>query len=191
MMETLLEGAMLGPSGWPYRMTICGAYELRQGFVSWQGTHVLSIQRGGARYHGPALPADRHLVLEFDDVTDPSRLDAPTLAHLAAAMAFVDALPAEAALVVHCTQGVSRSTALTLGLLAREVPPMEAAGLLHTLRPFACPNPLVVRLWDDLLGLQGELVVAACHFPTVSWRHGTDASRAAQTEALRSIARPS
>lgn len=154
------------------RMAVCGAHELRQGFVSWRGSHIISIQQGSLPYRGPDLGDENHLVLDFDDVTDPSRLGAPTLAHLASAMSFIDALPSEAVLIVHCAQGVSRSTALALGLLAREVPPGRAAALLHGLRPFACPNPLLVRLWDELLGLDGALIDAASPFPTLVWHDG-------------------
>lgn len=173
MIAPLLDDAApLHPRGWPMRMTICGAYEMRQGFVSWEVSHIISIQQAALPYRGADLSEEVHLLLDFDDVTDPSRLGAPTLAHLASAMSFVDSLPAEAVLVVHCAQGVSRSTALALGLLAREVPPARAAALLHGLRPFACPNPLLVRLWDDLLGFDGALIDAASPFPTLVWHDG-------------------
>lgn len=157
-------------------MVICGAYEARQGFVAWEGTHILSIDdREGRGSHSPA--SDRRLVLHFGDVVDSARLDAPEAAHLETAMAFVDALPAEAVLVVQCLPGVSRSTALALGLLAREVSPERAGYLLHSLRPFACPNLLLVRLWDDLLGLGGELIGVAEAFPTVFWPQHEPGSR--------------
>lgn len=172
MIAPLLDGRPRHPQGWPCRLAICGAYELRRGLVAFEATHVLRIERPGITFGAPVLAPDRLLTLEFDDLTDASLPDAPTTAHLEAAIAFVDRLPAQATLVVHCLQGVSRSTALALGLLAREVPPLRAAYLLHALRPFACPNSLVVRLWDDLLGLRGELVAAAEHFPAVVWREG-------------------
>lgn len=170
MILPLLAEPTRHPRDWPYRMAICGAYELRRGFLAGAGTHILGIQRRNMPFGEPLLTRDRHLILEFDDVTDPARPEAPSVAHLEAAMAFVDNLPEEAALVIHCMQGVSRSTALALGLLAREVPPLRAGHLLHSLRPSACPNPLLVRLWDDLLGLRGELVQVAERFPTVVWR---------------------
>lgn len=168
MTEALLAEGSRHPQGWPYRMTVSGAYEARHGFVTWEGTHILSIDDRDARgLDGSAV--DRQLVLQFGDVVDSSRPGAPEVAHLEAAMDFVDSLPEEAVLVIRCIPGVSRSTALALGLLAREVPPVRAGSLLHALRPFACPNPLLVRLWDDLLGLGGELITVAAAFPTMFW----------------------
>ncbi len=59
-----------------------------------------------------------------------------------------------------------------LGLLAREVSPLRAGYLLHRLRPVATPNTLMVKLWDERLGLGGELVTVAGKFPAQIWRHG-------------------
>jgi predicted protein tyrosine phosphatase len=171
VIEALLDGASRHPGGWPCRMTICGAAEVLHDALAWDCTHVVSIGRGDVS-HGALIAEERLLSLGFGDVTDVARRDAPTTRHLEAAMAFVDRLPAAASLAILCPRGVSRAPALALGLLAREVPPLRAAFLLHELRPFACPNPLVVRLWDDLLGFGGELIEAAGHFPTVVWRHG-------------------
>lgn len=185
MIAPLLEETRRHPRGWPIRMAICGAYELRHGLVAWEATHVISIHRQPSLHAGTALFDENHLQLEFDDVADPSRPGAPTFTHLATTLSFIDSLPPEAVLVVHCAHGISRSTALALGILAREVPPQRAAALLHGLRPFACPNPLMVRLWDELLGFEGALVEAARPFPTMTWQ-GDD--RPAQPPKPRRVA---
>lgn len=172
MIEATIEYGTRHPHGWPCRIRICGQYEARQYVEQWQPTHLVSIKRRELAYRGPAFPAERHLLLEFEDVTDAAHLEAPSRAHLDAALAFIDALPNDASVLIHCLQGLSRSTALAFGLLAREVTPMRAAYLLHGLRPQATPNPLILKLWDARLGLQGELVRAGGHFPCQVWRHG-------------------
>lgn len=166
------EGSQHHPNRWPYRLAVCGQYEARQWFDSMQATHVISIRRASRPYYPPKVAPERHLVLEFEDTTDAAHLAAPAPSHLDAAMAFVDTLPADARLLVHCLQGLSRSTGLVLGLLAREVSPMRAANLLHTARPVATPNMLMARLWDERLGHHGELVRAGERFPCQVWRHG-------------------
>jgi len=164
--------ALRHPGGWPCRLAVCGQYEARQGFEAMAATHVISIRRTARPFHPPKVAPDRHLVLDFEDTTDTANPEAPSQGHLEAATAFVDQLPGDARLLVHCLQGLSRSTGLALGLLAREVSPLRAAYLLHTARPVATPNMLVVRLWDDRLGLNGALVAAGRHFPCQVWRHG-------------------
>ena len=40
----------------------------------------------------------------------------------------------------------------------RSMPPEKAVEALFKLRPQAVPNPLVVRIWDDRLRLEGKLL---------------------------------
>ena len=181
MIEALLDAPPRHPRGWPCRMAIWGSLELRRGAVLRETTHLVSIDQDGSAFESAEM-AGRHLALDLDDVTEAAHPGAPTLAHLDSLLTFVDRLPASAALVIRCPHGISRSTALALGILAREVPPLRAAFLLHRLRPFACPNALLVRLWDELLGLDGELVEVAGHFPTFTWPYGDGAMAPDQSE---------
>ena len=111
-------------------------------------------------------------MLEFEDTTDHDDPEAPTQAHLDAAIAFVDALPDDARLLIHCLQGVSRSTGLALGLLARQMSPLRASYHLHRARPVAAPNMLIVKMWDQKLELAGALTTQGKRFPCQVWRHG-------------------
>lgn len=163
--------AVRHPQGWPHHLRVLGQYEARREAADWPASHVIGIARRSRPYRGPELPG-AHLLLHFDDVEEPDHPEAPGPEHIEAAIGFVDALPNDARLIVHCLQGLSRSTGMTLGLLAREVSPVRAAYLLHCCRPVAMPNRLVVRLWDDRLGLGGALVKAAELFPCEVWRHG-------------------
>lgn len=172
MIDALLSQAAHHPQGWRCKMRVCGQYEARQYIDHWQPTHLISVKKPEGGYRGPPFPAERHLILAFDDVSDPSHPGAPTHAHLDAVLAFVDAMPEEASALIHCLQGLSRSTALALGLLARDVQRLRAAYLLHGLRPQAVPNPLLIRLWDERLALHGVLVKEAGGFPCQVWRRG-------------------
>jgi predicted protein tyrosine phosphatase len=63
----------------------------------------------------------------------------------------LDSSPSPAPLLIHCQQGISRSTAVTLSWLYGQLPPssdraMRAIDLLLELRPQAKPNRLVLTL---------------------------------------------
>lgn len=167
-----IEGPVRHPAGWPHHLRVCGQYEARRESAEWPATHVIGIGRRSRVYRGPGLPDERRLILLFDDTEDEADQEAPRREHLDRAAAFVDALPGDARLLVHCLQGLSRSTAMALGLIAREVSPLRAGYLLHCARPVATPNRLIVRHWDELLGLGGELVRIGEFFPCEVWRHG-------------------
>jgi predicted protein tyrosine phosphatase len=64
------------------------------------------------------------------------------------------------ALVIHCTAGISRSTAAFAILMAQRRPGTEAAVFddLRAVRPKAWPNSLMIALADELLGAEGRLV---------------------------------
>ncbi len=161
MFEPLHDGAG-HPSGWPGALVVCGQAEARQNAERWLPSHVISIYSPASRYLGPPmLPDGRHLHLRFDDTLIEGLAGAPSAWIVRDVCDFVDALPAEARLVVHCQQGISRAPALALGIIARTLPPDRAVAALMRLRPMAIPNRLIVRLWDQQLGLGGALVEAA------------------------------
>jgi predicted protein tyrosine phosphatase len=177
--EALVPEPQRHPRGWPMRLRICGQPEARRHAAEWGATHLVTLKAEELRYLGPAgFAPERHLTLQFADTRDEERLDAPTLEHIAALCAFVDALPADARLLLHCLRGISRGPAMALGLLAREVPPVRAGTLLHRLRPEAEPNKLLVQLWDEHLKLDGALVRVARNFPTAVWKHGDGTGKA-------------
>lgn len=152
-------------------MGICGAYEARQNGAAWGTTHLLSIHRQGVTLRTMGgIPGNQHLVLTFDDTEDETAPDAPTLAHVETVCQWIDTLPGEARLLVHCQQGMNRSTAIGLGVLARYMPPENAGAALHAIRPIATPNKLMVRQWDKALELHGALSRIARRYPCRKWR---------------------
>lgn len=148
--------------GWPGRLLVRGQSEARRHLAVIAPTHVLSIKSPDLSYLGPRdLPADRHLILTFDDTDDADGATAPIHEHVTAIRDFADTLPADARLLIHGLQGVRRAPAVAIGLLSALLPPAEAVAVARS----ACsqapsPNRRVVRLFDDALGLAGTLVEA-------------------------------
>jgi len=159
------------PSGWPVRVIVSSQTEARHNRGLWAPTHLISIRAPATRLLSMIeLPPERHLELFFGDATDPDAPDAARPEAIDATFAFIDRLPADAHLLIHCLRGIGRSTALTLGILARYVAPEKAAAELHALRPEAKPNRHVVGLCDAALGLKGKLAKQALRFPAKVWK---------------------
>ncbi|NDW06618.1 hypothetical protein [Jiella pacifica] len=149
--------------GWPCRMQVCGQSEARRFQAELAATHVLSILTPGRSYLGPrdVAPA-HHLKVEFDDVEDDTRPGGPSLDLVRSIGEWTAALPDEARLCLHGLQGVRRAPAVALGILAARVPPADAvAALARFCRHAPDPNRLLVRRFDEALGLGGALS-AAC-----------------------------
>ncbi|WP_077962057.1 phosphatase [Ensifer adhaerens] len=159
------------PAGWPIRVIVSSQTEARHNRALWAPTHLISMRAPGSRLLSMIeLPPERHLELYFGDTTDPDEPDAARPEAIDAAFAFVDRLPEDAHLLVHCLRGIGRATALTLGILARYMQPEEAAAALHALRPEAKPNRHVVNLCDTAIGLKGKLAKQALRFPAKVWK---------------------
>ncbi|MEY9782000.1 phosphatase [Sinorhizobium fredii] len=159
------------PSGWPVRLIVSSQTEARHNRADWAPTHLVSIRAPATRLLSMIeLPPERHLELYFGDATDPDAPDAARTEAIESTFAFIDGLQKDAHLLIHCLRGIGRSTALTLGILARYMEPENAAAALHALRPEAKPNRHVVGLCDATLGLKGRLAKQALRFPTKVWK---------------------
>ena len=102
------------------------------------------------------------LTLRFDDVSAANDPTAAQAHHIQRLLAFDrDAGPDER-LVVHCTAGISRSTAALAVLLARRHPELddEIFAAIRRIRPMAWPNSRIVALGDDALARGGALTAA-------------------------------
>jgi predicted protein tyrosine phosphatase len=101
------------------------------------------------------------LTLRFDDVIAPGgAYRPPARADIERLLAFDRDHDALDTLVIHCTAGISRSTAAFAILLAQRRPATEADVFaeLRAVRPQAWPNSLMIALADDVLGADGRLV---------------------------------
>jgi predicted protein tyrosine phosphatase len=141
---------------------VCGLDELRLAPLS-AADRVVSILDPWAPVPKELRSIDSPvLVLRFDDVIDTSDATAPRAAHISELLAFDAGAHEGERLVVHCSAGISRSTAALAVLLAARHPELddEIFAAILTIRPIAWPNLLVVSLGDELLGRRGSLIAA-------------------------------
>jgi predicted protein tyrosine phosphatase len=74
---------------------------------------------------------------------------------------FTAPLQSKDKLLIHCHAGISRSTAVACGVLCQHgLTPSEAVKYVLSIRPPAYPNRHILTLFDDILALKGELIVA-------------------------------
>ncbi|MER0237687.1 phosphatase [Fulvimarina sp. MAC8] len=144
-------------------LLVRGQSEARRKFAELAATHVISLKLPGHSYLGPrGLPPEQQLFVSFDDVDDLRAPNAPDAAMVERILAFARTVPEDGKLLVHGLLGVRRSAAVALGLLADRLPPTEAAQALTPLctQP-PDPHPLVLKLFDEALELNGALCEAA------------------------------
>lgn len=119
----------------------------------------------------PGLAADRHLRLYFARESCAQSISKAARERADEIIRFLkDAAPHED-ILVHCSRGVSRSTAAAYIILCLGAAPGEEAALANALRraaPFADPCPLLVSYADDILGRGGRMVEAIGDLPEPS-----------------------
>jgi len=106
-------------------------------------------------------PSPAHLVLAFEDVDDDTLgVRVATHEQVAETIAFGRAHNA-GSLLVHCFHGVGRSAAVALAIMADRLGPgaeRKALEQLLAVRPQSTPNIVVVKLADDILARNGQLI---------------------------------
>ncbi|MDO9474945.1 MAG: hypothetical protein Q7J28_18030 [Caulobacter sp.] len=107
---------------------------------------------------------DRHLKIAVDDVWEPQTGKIlPAEDVVEDVLAFGKTWTGKSPMLVHCWAGVSRSTATAFILACQRLPEIEEAKIAQALRKAsasATPNPLLVRLADDIMGRKGRMVDA-------------------------------
>jgi len=151
-------------------VVICGWDEVRSWLFDWDFDHIISIGAPGVGLPEALAPDDpRVLRLEFCDTHafDDAADDGPQPEH---AEVLVDACRAIIAsggsTLIHCAQGVSRSSACALTLLAMAYGPgreEDAAADLSRLPGGhrARPNTMLLSHVDELLEREGALYAAS------------------------------
>ena len=141
---------------------VCGLDELRDAPLL-SADRIVSI----LDWDAPSPPELRPiaapiLTLRFDDVIDPADGVAPTMAQIKALLEFDADACRDDRLIVHCTAGISRSTAALAVLLAARHRDLndEIFTAIRQIRPRAWPNSLIISLGDDALGRRGALFAA-------------------------------
>ncbi|MFT4098981.1 MAG: protein-tyrosine-phosphatase [Rhodoblastus sp.] len=149
-------------------LTVCGIAELPEHDMRGV-TDVLSILDPDTPEPDAfgAWPAHRRQLLRFhDEIEARPGVALPTSNDVAAILDYgraIAAHPGEKHVLVHCHMGMSRSTAAMAMLIALEEPGLSGDDVfarVHDIRKRAWPNSLMVRMADEALGRNGDLLAA-------------------------------
>lgn len=148
-------------------MTVCAVEKVPAMILLRNATHVMSLLRGRERNElkmPSAFNKENWLFLDMDDVINADAECAPTREQVAQILEWGRKLPIDAMVVVHCFAGISRSTAAALAIKVQQLGVDridEAVKWLVEVRPVCCPNPVITKFADELLGANGKLHEAA------------------------------
>jgi predicted protein tyrosine phosphatase len=127
-------------------------------------THIISIVNEAGGDFG-ATVIDRqhsdHYIFSFHDVENDAATEyvVPTRRDIRSILEVAAMVPENGKLLVHCTAGKSRSTAVGIGILIQNgMDPQSAFDWMKAHRPAMFPNRLMIEYVDDYLGLGGELL---------------------------------
>ena len=122
--------------------------------LNWWPTHTISV----VSVNSLTKSGKNHLVMEMEDVEDSRDERPPNLWHAATILEFTKNLQDTDKLLVHCFAGMRRSTATAIAILIQHgmtIP--EAFAKCFEVRSIMMPNRLMLELFDEQLGLGGEL----------------------------------
>ena len=141
-------------------IAICGVSEVPN-YASIPLDHIISIK--DCSQCGPNLAAFRsdftlHSFV-FDDTGDAAAKHAVTESAIRRLLGIYAQTKPEDSILFHCFAGVSRSSAAAfLWLVHHGCPYDQAYQLIVAIRgPFICPNQLMIKLADDVMGRNGEM----------------------------------
>jgi len=128
-------------------------------------SHLITLLDPHLMGDGPrGFNPERHLKIAVDDIWEPRQgMVLPDPAVVEDVLAFGKTWSGEDPMLVHCWAGVSRSTAAAYMLACAHRPDLDEAKIAQDLRkasPSATPNPLMIRLADDIMGRKGRMVDA-------------------------------
>jgi len=125
-------------------------------------THWISLlDLGDRQFLPPGMNDVNRLWLNFEDVLKPTDYGAPTKDHVQKILDFTKDIT-DGVVVVNCFAGVSRSTAAALAILHQHHRCIDTSiSKLLEVRPQACPNPIISKYADDILGCNGQLFEAS------------------------------
>lgn len=141
-----------------FELKVCGIFEASRWADNGWPTHVISLVDPGV-----ILPfgCDKHLVLHLHDVESQLRNEwvLPNQGHVDAILEFTQDLQDGDRLLVHCHQGLSRSTSAAIGVMIQHgMGAAEAYRHVENVRDILLPNGLITRMVDERFGLEGGLV---------------------------------
>lgn len=154
---------------------ICGMNNLGLELEEYNYTHVLSLIRSGKSTDLCKEVVSEydvnHHVENFDDVDSLDKkwydkqenndqyvnITFPNKENIESVVEFVDKMEDDSKMLIHCQAGVSRSTAMTFGIMVyKGFDITDAFKHVHIIQPMHHMNSLVLKLWDDKLGLNSN-----------------------------------
>jgi predicted protein tyrosine phosphatase len=152
---------------------ICPLDDVDQVMATHQPSHVVSlVHLRDGRLLPASLQQAQALHLQIDDIEAPQiGCIYPELNHVVTLVDFMQTWDGKGDILIHCWQGISRSVASGLILLALRHPGQEAAQAqrLHAAMPFARPNKRLLALADQHLDRQGRILEMARGFQPDTW----------------------
>lgn len=151
-----------------FKIKISNIKEADYIYKGW-ATHAVSLVDPDMRYTFTndrwtkfGHPNPNHLVCYFDDVGKLKNIPhceiPPSEQIVRNVLTFTQNLPEDARLLVHCHAGVSRSPAMAIAIAIQAgMSPQEAIKYIHEIRPQMCPNAILIKYTDNVLGLNNEL----------------------------------
>lgn len=143
---------------------VCSILELSEHAAALRPNRLISIVGPEEQPSTPpGIAPDEHLRVSCHDIVEPCPLEVlPDRRHVEQIIAFARQWDPAGRILIHCQAGISRSTATALITYAAHFPDWieDAAVRLRRTAPHAHPNPLIVELGDELLGLRGRLTAA-------------------------------
>lgn len=140
-----------------FELKITGLYEAGLWVKNGWATHCVSMVDPSVEI---PFTCKNHLVLHLHDVESQLRNEwvLGSEEHIDAILEFTKCLKDTDRLLVHCHQGISRSTSAAIGIMIQHG--MDATGAyryVESIRDILLPNGLITKMIDDRFGLNGEL----------------------------------
>lgn len=163
------------------KMVVTPLSQLKSTINRYNPSHMLTLlSPNSAVYIDKKIPQQNHHILFFNDINQPrAKLIAPQMHdvkkiiaaaqqwHLTQDAHFATqpnaAVPSNAAMLIHCQMGISRSTAAAYIIacaLNHNIDEEALAINLRELSPSATPNAQLIALADDYLKRNGKMVAA-------------------------------
>lgn len=141
-----------------FELKICGIFEAGRWADNGWPTHVISMVDPSVEI---PFTCKNHLILHLHDVESQLRAEwvLGSEQHIDAILEFTKDLTSHHRLLVHCHQGISRSTAASIGIMLQHGMDAESAyRYVESVRDILLPNGLIIRMLDDRFNLDGALV---------------------------------
>lgn len=140
-----------------FDLMVCGLEEAISLVDSGWPTRVISTVNMSVEF---SWDLDQHLIVRMNDIEQDfgPKWITPSIEHVDAVLGFTNGLGETDRLIVHCHQGLSRSTAMAIGICVQHgMDPISAYRHVERIRPVLLPNTLIIALIDDRFGLKGKL----------------------------------